>query len=208
MTAKPFDRQTAPPATSTTIRTFEMASHGTTTATIPLSAPPFGDQVVYTDGSFDDSGTTAAGCAFVFKDRTTEMWYGFGASFGFQASPKTAELMGIKHALTYAKHNWIGVVTDLEIRADSTFAIGDVQHCWDFGTADWNHHPVTIEICDLMLELRNAASPINVSIQAIRAHSGIRGNDLADELAVTTRRASGMFGRSTTSLAVHDSLVR
>ncbi|KAF7192129.1 Ribonuclease H [Pseudocercospora fuligena] len=187
-TANPFDRHTAPPATINNIRTFEMASHGTTTASNPLSAPPFGDQVVYTDGSFDNS---AAGCAFVFKDRTTEMWYGFAASFGFEASSKTAELMGIKHALLYAKDNWIGRVTELEIRTDCRFAVGDIQHCWNHGVArGWNHHLVTIEICDLIDELRNAASPLMVSIQAIRGHSGIRGNDLADELAVTTRRTS------------------
>ncbi|KXT14541.1 hypothetical protein AC579_9125 [Pseudocercospora musae] len=203
-TAKPFDR----PDSTTTSRTFEMASHGTTTATNPLSAPPFGDQVVYTDGSFDDSVTTAAGCAFVFKDRATEMWYGFGASFGFQASPKTAELMAIKHALAYAKHNWIGLVTDLEIRSDSTFAIGDIQHCWNHGTRGWNHHLVTVDICDLMDELRNAASPLRVNIVAIKGHSGVRGNDLADELAVTTRRTSEMFAHTTTTLVVHDSLVR
>ncbi|EME80606.1 uncharacterized protein MYCFIDRAFT_84634 [Pseudocercospora fijiensis CIRAD86] len=186
-----------------------MASHGTTTATNPLTAPTFGYQAVYTDGSFDPQ-TNVAGCAFVFKDRATEMWHCFGESCGFQANAKVAELEGIKAALLYAEEHWIGKVTDLEILTDAVKAIGDIEHCFFGGVQrGWPHLAVTIDICNLIADLanNNAASPMLVVIKAVKAHSGIRGNDLADEMAVTSRRTSYHFGRTTTTTVVRDSNV-
>ncbi len=97
-----------------------------------------------------------------------------------------AELVAIHTALsTFSTHNWIGIFTD---SLSSLQAIR--HHHTNPGTTSakhYHHHRLLLESISDLLETRQRAG-LSTTIHKIRAHTKIRGNDLADaaaKLAVT-----------------------
>ena len=57
-----------------------------------------------------------------------------------------------------------------------------------------HHRPIVRDIANLMIKLR-IRNKITVKIALIKAHSGIRGNDIADELAKSSVKSAIKSGR-------------
>jgi len=97
-----------------------------------------------------------------------------------------AELVGIHTALsTFSTHNWIGIFTD------SLSSLQAIMHHHTIpGTTSakhYHHHKLLLESITELLETRQRAG-LTTTLHKIRAHTNIRGNDLANaaaKLAVT-----------------------
>jgi ribonuclease HI len=92
-----------------------------------------------------------------------------------------AELVAIYTALDkVAIHEWVGIFTD------SLSSLQAIRHRYtnpgDHGSQHYHHHMLLlIGITDLLEERRRRG--FSTTLQKIRAHTNIRGNDLADATA-------------------------
>ncbi len=95
-----------------------------------------------------------------------------------------AELVAIHTALsTFSTHNWIGIFTDSlsSLQAirhhDNNPGISSAKH--------YHHHRLLLESITDLLDTRQR-SGFRTTLHKIRAHTNIRGNDLADAAAKLT----------------------
>ena len=92
-----------------------------------------------------------------------------------------AELVAIHTALsTFSTHNWIGICTDY---LSNLQAIR--HHHTNPGTTSakhYHHHSLLLESITDLLDTRQR-SGLSTTLYKIRAHTNIRGNDLADAAA-------------------------
>jgi ribonuclease HI len=92
-----------------------------------------------------------------------------------------AELVAIHTALnTFVAHEWIGIFTD------SLSSLQAIQHQHTHpgirSAKDYHHHRILLESISNILETRRLAGH-HTTLNKIRAHTHIRGNDLADAAA-------------------------
>ncbi|KAG8961034.1 hypothetical protein FRC00_013466 [Tulasnella sp. 408] len=132
--------------------------------------------VIYTDGSSEGNGTSTATCgAGVWSDEE-----GYSKSFSVHGEPRTnnrGELAAAVWALTNAPNN-----RTLEIRTDSTYVINGLSETFrKWEDEGW----LNVTNKDLwqkaLYEVRTRTA--ETKITKVLAHSGIHGNEMADELA-------------------------
>lgn len=141
------------------------------------------DVEIFSDGACrGNPGQTGSGLAVYRKGVLSELWYGLYASHG---TNNTAELLGLYHAVLTAKDELLKGSTVL-IRSDSEYAINAVTKWaqgweraqWMDGTKPRKNAEIIRPIYELYRELKG-----QLTIQHVRGHQGIQGNELADRMA-------------------------
>ena len=142
------------------------------------------EQWVYTDGS-DIEGHPRLGAAVVHIPTNTTIYIDAAGSEETRTIMR-AELVAIYTALsTFESHEWIRIFTD---SLSSLQAIR--QHYTNPGTTSakhYHHHSLLLNGITTLLEERKSLG-LRTTLQKLRGHTNIRGNDLADtaaKLAVT-----------------------
>ena len=88
-----------------------------------------------------------------------------------------ADLVVIHTALaTFAKHDWLGIFTDSMSNLHN--ANPDIR-----SSLHYHHHMLLLESITDLLETRRRLSGFHTTLHKLRAHTNIRGNDLADAAA-------------------------
>ena len=134
---------------------------------------------VYTDGS-DIEGYPRLGAAVVHIPTSTTIFIDAAGTEETRAI-MLAELVAIHTAFTtFAEHEWIGIFTD------SLSGLQAIRHQHAYlgirNARDYHHHSTLLESIVDLLETRNRAGH-RTTLHKIRAHTHIRGNDLADAAA-------------------------
>jgi hypothetical protein len=142
------------------------------------------EEWVYTDGS-DIKGHPRLGAAVVHIPTNTAIFID-AAGCEETRTIMRAEIVAIHTALArFEDHPWLGIFTD---SLSSIQAI--ILHHQGPGlsmTPNYHHHMLLLQSITYLLETRRANGYFTV-LRKIRAHTHIRGNDLADtaaKLAVT-----------------------
>jgi ribonuclease HI len=137
------------------------------------------DNLVYTDGS-DMEGYPMLGAAVVHIPTSTTICID---AVGMEETRTImrAELIAIHTSLTtFENHEWIGIFTD---SLSSLQAIRHQHaHLGIRNARDYHHHTTLIESIVDLLEARKMAGR-RTTLHKIRAHTDIRGKDLADAAA-------------------------
>ena len=134
---------------------------------------------VYTDGS-DIEGHPRLGAAVVHVPTATTIYIDAAGTEETRTIMR-AELVAIHTALTtLVDHEWIGIFTD------SLSSLQAIQHHHAHpgtrSTKDYHHHRILLDSISDILETRRIAGH-STTLHKIRAHTNIRGNDLADAAA-------------------------
>jgi len=134
---------------------------------------------VYTDGS-DITGHPRLGAAVVHILTITTIYIDDTGTEEARTIMR-AELVAIHTALsTFSTHEWIGIFTN---SLSSLQAIG--HHHTKSGTPSakhYHHHRLLLESITDLTETRRS-SGLSTTLHKIRAHTNIRGNDLAEAAA-------------------------
>ena len=140
---------------------------------------------VYIDGS-DIDGHPRLGAAVIHIPTATTIYIDAAGTEETRTIMR-AELVAIHTALsTFAEHEWLGIFTD---SLSSLQAI--LHHNTHPGirsARDYHHHVTLLYSITALLETRKEAGH-HTTLHKIRAHTNVRGNDLADaaaKLAVTS----------------------
>ena len=150
----------------------------------PVTAEVTADVEIFSDGACrGNPGQAGSGLAIYRKGILCELWYGLYASYG---TNNTAELLGLHHALLAAEEELLKGFT-VSIRSDSEYAINSVTKWarsweraqWMDGTKPRKNAEIIKPIYELYGKLKG-----QLSIQHVRGHQGIEGNELADRMAV------------------------
>ena len=158
-----------------------LPSRGSHIAPTPLYWIPkyLPEQWVYTDGS-DIKGQSRLGAAVVHIPTCATLYIDAGGTEETR-NIMGAELVAIHTALDkFTTHKWVGVFTD------SLFNIQTVRRRYSqqgpTRPRDYHHHMLLLSgIADLLEERRRRG--FRTTLHKIRAHTNIRGNDLADAAA-------------------------
>ncbi|XP_067139087.1 uncharacterized protein [Centruroides vittatus] len=140
-----------------------------------IGGQPWPDQSfsVFTDGSKNNDGV---GCAFVVYHGNLEV-YNFSDRLGNTCSAFQAELWAILKAIKWSNEELRN--TNINLFTDSSSSLQAI-HNFNWG------HPIVNEI------LREMTKNVNrFSVVWIGGHSGVLGNERADELARTASVSSG-----------------
>jgi ribonuclease HI len=134
---------------------------------------------VYTDGS-DIEGYPRLGAAVVHIPTSTTIFI-YAAGTEETRTIMRAEQVAIHTALaTFEDHEWIGIFTD----SLSGLQAIRYQHAHPSirSARDYHHHKILLESIVDLLETRKLAGR-RTTLHTIRAHTNIRGNNLADAAA-------------------------
>ena len=158
-----------------------IASSTTSAAQAPYPwAPKFlPEQWVYTDGS-DITGHPRLGAAVVHIPTSTTIYIDAAGTEETRTIMR-AELVAIHTALsTFSTHSWIGVFTYSmsSLRAIRHYHINPSTT----SAKHYHHHRLLLDSITDLLETRQRLG-MSTTLHKIRAHTNIRGNDLADEAA-------------------------
>ena len=134
---------------------------------------------IYTDGS-DIDGHPRLGAAVIHIPTSTTLYIDAAGTEETRTIMR-AELVAIHTALTvFSTHEWIGIFTD------SLSSLQAIEHHHTnpgICTAKYyHHHMLLLESITDLLEARRQAGQYT-TLHKIRAHTNIRGNDLADAAA-------------------------
>jgi ribonuclease HI len=137
------------------------------------------EQWVYTDGS-DITGQPRLGAAVVHFSTCTIIYIDAGGTDKTRTIMQ-AELVAIYKAVDkFAAHEWLGILKN------SLSSFQAIRHRYTkpgaHGSQHYHHHNLLLSgITDLLEERRRRG--FSTSLHKIRAHTNIRGNDLADAAA-------------------------
>jgi ribonuclease HI len=142
------------------------------------------DVVIFCDGACDPNpGKSGTGIAVYKHKICAELWYGL---YNPSGTNNTAELLGLFHSLLMAKE---AVLRDesVIIHCDSKYSIDCVTK-WAFSwkAKDWTKKGGDIKNLDIIKSAHEIFLEIadKISVQHIKAHAGIEGNELADRMSV------------------------
>jgi len=150
---------------------------------VPTTPELTADVEIFSDGACrGNPGQAGSGLAVYREGVLSELWYGLYASHG---TNNTAELLGLHHALLTAKDELLNGFT-VSIRSDSEYAINSVTKWaqsweraqWMDGAKPRKNAEIIKPIYELYRELKGC-----LTIQHVRGHQGIQGNELADRMA-------------------------
>jgi len=143
------------------------------------------DQIaIYCDGGCNPNpGKAGSGVAIYKDDQLDELWYGLSEEHG---TNNTAELHALYHSPMIAK-NSINKIKNISIRCDSmysincikTWAISWEKNGWKRKGGEIKNLEIIKQSYYLYHEIKN-----NISLQHIKAHSGLEGNELADSMTM------------------------
>jgi ribonuclease HI len=142
------------------------------------------DIVIFCDGACDPNpGKSGTGIA-VYKHKVlNQLWYGLYNPTG---TNNTAELLGLFHSLLIAKEAVLREES-VTIHCDSKYSIDCVTK-WAFSwkSKDWTKKGGEIKNLDIIKPAHAVYLEISdkISVQHIKAHIGIEGNELADRMSV------------------------
>jgi ribonuclease HI/exonuclease III len=134
---------------------------------------------VWTDGSAIKQGKAKmAGAGVVFDSRSDHIINEAFRITGRQTN-NNAELQAIERAIRRAPEGF-----DLEVRTDSQSSIDAITNCDSWTGAQWKAAP-NREVIKRVQSLIHGRERFGgkVSLVKVKAHSGIRGNEMADALA-------------------------
>ncbi len=146
-----------------------------------------GDVTIYCDGGCSPNpGASGSGVAVYRDGYVAELWYGLYEPMG---TNNTAELNALYEALLIAQHERTEG-NKAEIKCDSMYSINCVK-VWAKGweKKGWTKKGGAIknlEIIQLCYALYNKIKE-DVSLDHIKAHAGLEGNELADRMTVYAR---------------------
>lgn len=141
------------------------------------------DVEIYSDGAcHKNPGPAGSGLAIYREGVLSELWFGRYTSHG---TNNTAELLGLHHALLTAKDELLKGFT-VTIRSDSQYAIKSITEWapaweraqWMDGSNPRKNSEIIKPLYELYQELKG-----QLTIQHVRGHHGIQGNELADRMA-------------------------
>jgi len=150
-------------------------------------AASVGDVTIYCDGGCSPNpGASGSGVAVYRGGSVAELWYGLYEPMG---TNNTAELNALYESLLIAQHERT-LGNKAEIRCDSMYSINCVK-VWAKG---WEKNGWTkkggaiknLEIIQLCYALYNKIKD-DVTLEHIKAHAGLEGNELADRMTVYAR---------------------
>ncbi|KSQ21631.1 hypothetical protein APB26_32115 [Pseudomonas aeruginosa] len=153
----------------------------TPTAPAPLQMPA--DLCIYADGACQGNpGPAGSGLAIYRKDVLCELWFGLYDPF---ATNNTAELKAFHQALLAARDE-LDKHSNVTIRTDSEYVINSITKWaprwerakWMDGSKPRKNAEIIKPIHQLYQILKG-----RLSIQHVRGHQGIEGNELADRMA-------------------------
>ncbi|HEP8970288.1 TPA: viroplasmin family protein [Pseudomonas aeruginosa] len=138
---------------------------------------------IYADGACQGNpGQAGSGLAIYRKDELCELWFGLYDPY---ATNNTAELKAFHHALLAARDE-LAHHPAVTIRTDSEYVINSITKWaprwerakWMDGSKPRKNAEIIKPIHQLYQELKG-----RLSIQHVRGHQGIEGNELADRMA-------------------------
>lgn len=140
--------------------------------------------VIFCDGACDPNpGRSGTGIAVYKHTILDQLWYGLYNPTG---TNNTAELLGLFHSLLIAKEAVLRDET-VTIHCDSKYSI-DCLTKWAFSwkIKNWTKKGGEIKNLDIIKPAHEVYLEIasKISVQHIKAHIGIEGNELADRMSV------------------------
>jgi ribonuclease HI len=175
---------------STTKTTPSATSRSSTTKkpSVAPSAKLIADINIYCDGACSPNpGKSGTGMAVYQQTTLTELWYGLHQANG---TNNTAELNGLLEAFKYAKP-YIEQNKQVQVLSDSKYSIDCITK-WAKGwkTKGWTRGKgeeiknlaIIQEAYQLYQQLKS-----NLTINHVKGHANIEGNELSDRMAVIAR---------------------
>jgi len=169
--------------------------------------PTIGDVVVYCDGGCSPNpGASGSGVAVYRAGKVSELWYGL---FETNGTNNTAELNALYESLLISKKE-AELGNKVEIKCDSMYSINCIK-TWAKGWESKGWTKKGGEIKNLVIiqkayHLYNTISS-KISLNHIKAHAGLEGNELADRMTHYTRKTKEpKFMKYTKALDINDIL--
>lgn len=166
--------------------------------------PIVSDINIYTDGACSPNpGKSGTGVAIYEKEKLSALWYGLYEARG---TNNTAELNGLLQAFHIADH-YVKQQLSVQVLSDSKYSIdcitkwakGWKNKGWTRGKGEEIKNLEIIKECYALYEHLKA----DITINHVKGHANIEGNELADRMAVLARRkAEGQFVRYTEPLDI------
>jgi len=186
---------------ATSVKTTTMKK--STTAS-PTSEKLIADINIYCDGACSPNpGKSGTGMAVYQQTTLTELWYGLHQANG---TNNTAELNGLLEAFKYAQPH-IAQNKQVQVLSDSKYSIdcitkwakGWKNKGWTRGKGEEIKNLAIIQECYALYQELKA----NLTINHVKGHANIEGNELSDRMAVIGRVQKGTgFTRYTETMDI------
>lgn len=121
---------------------------------------------IYTDGAYS-STRDQGGWAFVVTFKNAVVLKHFG--WDLHTTNNRMEILGVLEALLWLQEN---LITTATIVTDSMYVIGTITKGWKRNVNN-----------DLWDEIDIALKGLNITLEHVKGHSGVEGNELCDALA-------------------------
>lgn len=153
-----------------------------------VSAPQNIDIQIYCDGACSPNpGKSGTGMAVYQHGQVTELWYGLYQPMG---TNNTAELNGMLEAFKYAQP-FIAQGKHVQVLSDSKYSIDCITKWakgwqakgWTRGKGEEIKNLEVIKQCFSLYQSLKA----NLTINHVKGHANIEGNELSDRMAVLAR---------------------
>ncbi len=153
-------------------------------AQAPALPLPEREVVIYCDGACDPNpGQAGSGIALYHNGQATELWYG---RYQPRGTNNTAELNALLEALKLAQQHRVAG-RSVAVCCDSIYAINCVSQWADgWKKRGWTRAGGPIQNLALIQTLHALWQHLktDVTLQHVRGHAGIEGNELADRMSV------------------------
>ena len=139
---------------------------------------------IYCDGACDPNpGEAGSGVAVYENEKLQQLWYGL---YNPQGTNNTAELNALFQSLLIAQQN-IKENKTVQILCDSQYAINCITN-WAFSwkKSGWKKKSGEIKNLEIIQQAHELFILIDkgLSVDHVKAHIGIEGNELADRMAM------------------------
>lgn len=171
------------------------------------ASAPTSEVEIYCDGACEGNpGPCGTGIAIYEHGTLEELWYGLHRPSG---TNNIAELLGLQYALSMAKE-YLAKGMSVTILSDSTYSIDCITN-WAFGwkAKGWTKKGGEIKNLELIQTAHASFVELQdrLSIDHVRGHAGIEGNELADRMSmVAIARQETELKQFTDSLSITEVL--
>ena len=183
-----MNRSLAKNPSSKSAGTPSIKSNSTKSSSKPNTAPFAAEIAIFCDGACSPNpGKSGTGIAIYEQQQIKQLWYG---RYLAQGTNNTAELTGLLEAFILAK-KYIDAGKQVQILSDTKYSI----YCITKWASGWkkkgwvrgkNEEIKNLELIKQCYALYGTLKT-NLTINHVKAHANIEGNELADRMAVLAR---------------------